>query len=196
MSEVFLQIDFLLGKGRHEAFTDRGVLEPLDDFGDDRRLQRPERYMLNRQSLAFLPLILHGIEREDVVVVLNAFAGLLLLRHKVVEQMRRDSQDFVLPDTIVDEFVVKTLGDQSEHLVALLFERRFFILLFAHIRPGWSVTVHPFGIFSSPNVSPSRLRRVASTLGTNICVSAGRRAAIASKVRAFSCLRRLSTRVS
>ena len=132
MSEVFLQIGFLLGKGRHEAFTDRGVLEPLDDFADDRRLQRPERYMLNRQSLAFLPLILHGIEREDVVVVLNAFAGLLLLRHEVVKQVRRDSQDFVLPDTIVDEFVVKALGDQSEHLVALLFEDRLFIILFAH----------------------------------------------------------------
>src|SRR5205807_10327537 len=132
VSEVFLQIDFLLWKNRHEALSDRRVLEPLDDFGDDGRLQRPERHMLNGESLALLPLVLHGIEREDVVVVLNAFAGLLLLRHEVVKQMRRDSQDFVLPDTIVDEFVVKALGDQSEHLVALLFEDRLFIILFAH----------------------------------------------------------------
>src|SRR5437867_4209681 len=49
MGEVSLQIGFLLRERRHEALTECGISQPLDHFGDERRLQGPEYYMLNGQ---------------------------------------------------------------------------------------------------------------------------------------------------
>src|SRR6266545_3223410 len=136
MREVFLQINFLFRKGRHEALADCGIFEPFKHPGDERRSERPERHMLNGQLLALLPFILEGRECENLVVILYPRAGFLLLRHEIIEQMGRDSQDFAFLDAVIDEFVVKSLGDQLEHLVALLLGRKFFVVLFVqrHIR--------------------------------------------------------------
>src|SRR6266540_6048562 len=151
--------------------------------------------MLNGQLLALRPVVFHGIEREDRIVILNPLAGFFGLRHEVIQQMRGDPQNFLLPHSVVDEFVVKTLRDQLEHLVTLLLDGRCFVVRFAHLT-ALAGLFQLFGIFSSFRARPSRLRKVASTLGTYICVSAGKRSAIASKVRALYFLSNSSTRVS
>src|SRR5204863_7418644 len=66
------------------------------------------------------------------VVLLPAFGGLPSLGHEIVEQMRRDPDDLVLLDAVIDEFVVKAFRDEFQHPIALLLAGDFFIALLVH----------------------------------------------------------------
>src|SRR5437588_4879806 len=129
---MVLQLAYILRKRRHEAFADRRNLQPCDDLADDLQLQRTKRHVLDDKLFAFRPFVLHRCNRKYSVVILHAFGGLPSLCHEIVEQVRRDPEDLVLPDTVIDEFVVKAFRDQFQHPIALLLAGDFFIALLVH----------------------------------------------------------------
>ena len=132
MGEILLQLAFILRKCRHEAFADRRDLQPRDDLANDWQLQRTKRYVLDDKLFAFRPFVLHRCQRKDSVVILHAFGGFPSLCQEIVEQVRRDPEDLVLPHAVIDEFVVKAFRDQFQHPIALLLAGDFFIALLVH----------------------------------------------------------------
>src|SRR6185369_2646488 len=119
--KIFLQLRLGFRKRRHEAVAYGRGFQPVDDPRDDAGLDWAQRDVLDAELAPARPLVFDGAEREDPVVILHAVAGFFVRGHEVIEQVRRDAQNFLFANAVVGELVVKTFGDQPEHLVTLLF---------------------------------------------------------------------------